>query len=122
MIRHKGGQKVEKGVYWNVSNGKRVDINETEGLLPDNENSTYIKLSSGLMLVLGPFLGLAFVIALPFMAIGTVAVLLIGKASGTLLDLASKIVYFEWRPTEAYLAGKRKREKKKAQKGDQGEG
>ena len=122
MIRHKGGQKVEKGVYWNVSNGKRVDIDEAEGLLPDNENSTYIKLSSGLMLVLGPFLGLAFVIALPFMAIGTVAVLLIGKASGALLDLASKIVYFEWRPTEAYLAGKRKREKKKAQKGDPGEG
>ena len=122
MIRHKGGQKVEKGVYWNVSNGKRVDIDEAGGLLPDNENSTYMKLSSGLMLVLGPFLGLAFVIAMPFMAIGTVAVLLIGKASGALLNLASKIVYFEWRPTEAYLAGKRKSEKKKAQKGDPGEG
>ena len=121
MIRHKGGQKVEKGVYWSVSNGKRVDIDEAGGLLPENENSTYIKLSSGLMLVLGPFLGLAFVIALPFMAIGTILVLLIGKVSGALLDLASKVIYFEWRPTEAYLAGKRKREKKKEQKGDPGE-
>jgi hypothetical protein len=121
MIRHKAGEKVEKGVYWNMSSGRRVDIDEDVGMLPGGDSSTYIKVSSGIMIILGPVLGLAFVIALPFMAIGTIAVLLIGKVSGAVLNLASKVVYFEWRPTEAYLAGKRKNERKKEKKGDSGE-
>lgn len=117
MIRHKGGEKVGKGVYWNLSDGERVDI-EKEGVLPQSEKSTYVKLSSVFMLILGPVLGLAYVIILPFMAIGTVAVVLVRKAASAIVNLASKIVYFEWRPTEAYLAGKKKRDKKKAPRSD----
>ena len=121
MMRHKGGQKVGKGIYWNIVEGDRIDIDD-EGNLPGNEESTYVKLSSVLMLILGPVLGLAYVIILPFMAIGTVVVLLVRKVSGALLNLGSKIVYFEWRPTEAYLAGKKKRKRKKSPKTGSGEG
>lgn len=111
MIRHKGGQTVGKGVYWDLSAGKRIDI-DNEGVLPGDESATYIKLATGIVLVLGPVFGLAYVIILPFMAIGTVAVLLVSKVSRAVLNLASRIVYFEWRPTEAYLAGKKRKEKK----------
>jgi hypothetical protein len=67
---------------------------------------------SGWQIIFGPIVGLLYVVALPLMAIGTVAVLLVSKVSKAVLDLASRIVYFEWRPTEAYLAGKKRKEKK----------
>ena len=56
-------------------------------------------------IVSAPFIGLAYVIALPFVAIGTVSVLLAKKAVDRLSTLAS----FGWRPLEAYLTGKKNR-------------
>lgn len=56
-----------------------------------------------------PFIGLAYVIALPFafmFALGSVAV------NGA-LSLAGREAVFGWRPTEAYLAGKKKGKKEK---------
>lgn len=63
-------------------------------------------------IVAAPFIGLAYVIALPFVfayAVGTAAL------SGV-LSLAGRSVSFGWRPTEAYLAGKKKKEKKQDEK------
>ena len=59
-----------------------------------------------------PFVGLAYVIALPFAfmyALGTAAL------SGV-LTLAGKEAAFGWRPTEAYLGGKKKKEKQSVEK------
>ncbi len=63
-------------------------------------------------IVAAPFIGLAYAIALPFVfayAVGTAAL------SGV-LSLAGRSVSFGWRPTEAYLAGKKKKEKKQDEK------
>lgn len=59
-------------------------------------------------IVTAPFIGLAYVIALPFVAIGTVSVLLAKKAGDKLVTLTS----FGWRPMEAYLTGKKNRRAK----------
>ena len=61
-----------------------------------------------------PFIGLAYIVALPFAfayALGSAAV-------GGILTMVGKEAVFGWRPTEAYLAGKKKKkeEKKKEEK------
>ena len=58
-------------------------------------------------IIAAPFIGLAYAVALPFMAIGIVATLLIKK-----LGIAS-LASFGWRPAEAYLGGKKNSKKRK---------
>jgi hypothetical protein len=58
-----------------------------------------------------PFIGLAYVIMLPFTfvyALGTAAL-------NGIFALAGRSASFGWRPTEAYLAGKKKDKKKKVE-------
>jgi hypothetical protein len=56
-----------------------------------------------------PFIGLAYVVMLPF---SFVIALAMAVGSG-LSKLAGPSVSFGWRPVEAYLAGKKKRKKEK---------
>jgi len=64
-------------------------------------------------LVMAPFVGLAYVIALPFIAIGTVIILVAKKVLLGVAGLAGNLVSFGWRPLEAHLAGKKKNRKRK---------
>jgi hypothetical protein len=66
-------------------------------------------------LVSAPFAGLVYVISLPVVAIAAVVTLAAGKAAASLADLARRMVAFGWRPTEAYLSGKKKDKKTKRQ-------
>ena len=61
---------------------------------------------------LGPILGLAYVICMPFLAIGTITILVGRKGVNVLLGLLRSLASFGWRPSEAYLSGKKKRERK----------
>lgn len=65
-------------------------------------------------IVAAPFIGLAYIVMLP---IGFVAVLLVAVVNGVTTGfarLAGKTVSFEWRPMEAYLAGRKKKQEQKA--------
>ncbi|MDI6728408.1 MAG: hypothetical protein QMD44_05715 [Thermodesulfovibrionales bacterium] len=64
-------------------------------------------------LLLGPILGLVYVIALPFIAIATIVILIGKKALGGILSLMRNLVSFGWRPSEAYLSGKKKKKNTK---------
>ena len=58
-----------------------------------------------------PFIGLAYIVSLPFAfayAVGTAAL-------NGILGLAGRSASFGWRPTEAYLAGKKKKKEEKKQ-------
>jgi len=70
----------------------------------------------GLMLLLGPVMGLAYVVALPFIGIGTIASMMVGRAFEGVERLFGSVVHFGWRPDEAYLAGKKKGEGKRKKK------
>lgn len=63
-------------------------------------------------MVIAPFIGLAYVIALPFIAIGTVSVLLAKKIATKMYGTLATLTSFGWRPMEAYLAGKKASKKK----------
>lgn len=61
-------------------------------------------------LLAAPFIGLAYVIALPFVCAYAFAREVAGmarEAAGRLLGLAGESAFFNWRPNEAYLGGKK---------------
>jgi hypothetical protein len=108
MFKHTGGQRVGSGTYWDIMTGLRVDIDQ-EGTLPGGSGSKYVKASSGLVLLSGPILGLAYIVFLPIMGIVTALSLLVQKALGGVFGLGKHLVSFGWRPSEAYLGGKNKK-------------
>lgn len=75
-------------------------------------DSIYNRLPFGLAMPLGVIVGGIYIVALPLILAGT-AVYVVGlKILGGFLNPVRKSVSFGWRPTEAYLAGKNKKEKK----------
>jgi len=110
MSKYHGGNRVKKGTYWNLANGDRVDIAD-EDVLPGDSKASYTRFPPSLMLLLGPVFGLVYVIALPFIAIATLIMLIGKKLFRGLLNLVGNIVSFGWRPSEAHLAGKKKKKK-----------
>jgi hypothetical protein len=69
-----------------------------------------------------PFIGLFYVISLPFLFVYTLAVELGGMAAegmATALDAVGASAGFGWRPSEAYLAGRKGKKAKKAEKKDE---
>jgi hypothetical protein len=58
-----------------------------------------------------PFIGLAYIIALPF----TFAYALASMIANSVLNLLSREAAFGWRPLEAYLSGRKKRKKKESE-------
>lgn len=111
MRTYKGGQKVGKGTYWNFSDGTRADMPD-EGILPGDSGATYTRFPPGIVLLAGPVIGLFYVIALPFMAVGTVLALVGKKVLSALFNVLGNLVSFGWRPSEAHLTGKKKGRKK----------
>ena len=96
------------GTYWDVMTGTRVDFDQ-EGTLPGGNRAKYLKASSGAILLLGPIIGLAYVVFLPIIGIGTALSLIVQKTLGGIFSLGKHIVSFGWRPAEAYLGGKKKK-------------
>ena len=75
--------------------------------------------SRGIMKTMGkiaaaPFIGIAYVVMLPFAFIAALG----SAATGGVMTFFGKTAVFGWRPTEAYLTGKKKKkdEKKKDEK------
>jgi len=69
----------------------------------------------------GPFIGLLYVVSLPFLFVYTLAVELRGMAAegmAAALDAVGASAVFGWRPGEAYLAGKKARKGGKTEKKD----
>jgi hypothetical protein len=112
MLINKGGQMVDSGTYWDLRIGSRIDI-AGEGILPGSEKATYIKMPPLVMLLIGPIIGLLYAILLPFIGIATVAALAGRTMFRGMNNLAAKSVSFGWRPKNAYLSGKKKKNQEK---------
>lgn len=107
MLAYKGGQKVGKGTYWDLANGRRIDV-LTEAVLAGG-TATYVRMSSGIMLLSGPAIGLLYTILMPLIGIATVATLAGREILGSVYHVAEKSVSFGWHPSNAYLIGKKKK-------------
>ncbi|HAM51942.1 MAG TPA: hypothetical protein DCP92_15110 [Nitrospiraceae bacterium] len=107
MLTYKGGQTVGKGTYWDLASGRRVDVT-SEAVLAGG-TATYVRMSAGVMLLSGPLIGLLYTILMPFIGIASLAALAARSGLGGLYNLAAKSVSFGWRPINAYLSGRKKR-------------
>jgi hypothetical protein len=108
-IRHTGGEKAEKGNYWNFETGERVMMSEA-GKLPGNEKTVYYKANPIVILAAGPVLGLLYAAFLPFIGIAIVAKVAVQKLMGLMEGSAeglSRVSTFNWSPAKAYLASRR---------------
>lgn len=108
-LERKGGERVGPGTYWNTSNGERVRL-EKSGILPGEPSDAYLRFHPLFLLIVGPLLGLVYAIFLPLAATLMVIYQLSAKLSGGLLYNFQKAAAFGWRPSEAYLAGRKKPE------------
>lgn len=106
-IIHKGGRSVPKGNYWNISNGERVRFTE-EGVLPGDNRSTYVRSHPLLILMVAPFLGLAYAAFLPFIGMAMLVTTIVRKVGALMSESVTKSATFSWQPSEAYLAYKKK--------------
>jgi hypothetical protein len=112
---NKGGHTVKAGTYWNLSNGNRVQM-EQEGVLPGSGTTRYIKAPVAVMLMAAPVIGLVFAVFLPFIGIAMTLSLIGKKLANTVTEAAAGSMSFGWRPIEAYLAGKKRKNEARAKK------
>jgi len=113
----KGGHTVKAGTYWNLANGSRVQM-EQEGALPGSGDIRYIKAPVVVMLMAAPVIGLIFAVFLPFIGIAMTLSLVGKKLASVATEATAGSMSFGWRPIEAYLAGKKRRNEAKAKKAD----
>ena len=107
MLKHNAGTKVGKGTYWNFSNGERIDIS-AEGVLPGSKNDVYYRLPATGIVALGPVLGLLYAAFLPFIGIAMLVKVILQKVATAVTAPTQRAASFGWRPSESYLAGKKK--------------
>ena len=107
-LKRIGGERVGKGNYWNLSTGERVHIEET-GILPGDASKTYYRFHPAVVLVAGPALGLAYAIFLPFIGIAMAVAVLSKKLFVGVTNRVWQGAAFSWKPSEAYLAGKKRK-------------
>ena len=122
MLKHTGGDRVGKGTYWNLRNGERIDITD-EGTLPGDGKTTWYRMPAAAVVVAAPALGLLYAAFLPFIGIAMLVKLVGEKIGGGVMESVQSSASFGFRPSESYLSGRKKREKKDeaARKGDEGE-
>ena len=116
-LDRQGGQAVSPGNYWSFSTGDRVHMDDA-GVLPGDAETSYYRLPPLAMLFVAPMLGLAYAVFLPFIGIAMLFTLLGRKLFGGLLDGLWKTAAFGWRPSEAYLLGRKKNGKVNEDKGE----
>ncbi len=114
MWRYKGGTTVKKGTYWNLGNGER-EVLGSEGILPGNSRSTYLKAPAIVMVLMGPVVGFFYVLILPFIGMAMVLTVVARQVAHMLADFVGTTAAFGWRPVEAYLIAHRKAAKRDKQ-------
>ncbi len=106
MRHYKGTEKVEPGLYFNTRQWSFKSIDD-EGPLPGGKDETYLRVPMLALLVAGPFLGLAYVIFLPFIGFAMVAWLLGVKATHLATSAArgaTRVLSPGWEPSMAFLS------------------
>jgi hypothetical protein len=91
MKTYGAGEPVKAGTYINTGTGQFISFEGPEkAILPAGQPAKYVKIPIGLVFILGPLMGLAYIIFLPLAGIGSLAVLAIHKTRGATLSLTPK--------------------------------
>ena len=109
MKRYHGKETVRKGVYLNLSNWELIQLYGDTLVLPGNSDVRYIKVAALLAVLGGPFIGLGFILFLPFAGIIGILSFVAYKMGAWALFLGHKAlqpVLISWQPGRAYLTRK----------------
>lgn len=112
MFQRNGGTIVGKGTYWNLYTGDRQVI-QSEGTLPGDEQTKYLKAPGIVVVLMGPVIGLFYVLLLPFIGLAMILMLVTSQLSNMLFEVFGRTAAFGWRPVEAYLMSRKKKKKTK---------
>jgi len=116
-IPSKGGQTAAAGTYWNLADGNRVDMDQ-EGVLPGKGSERFLNAPAAAALAAGPVIGLIFAVFLPFIGFAMTLGLVGRKLADDVVSAAAGSVSFGWRPIEAYLTGRKRKNEAQVKKSD----
>lgn len=116
MTRYHGKENVRPGIYFNLRQLAFCSL-EDEGTLPGTSEDVYRSVPAVALLIVGPLVGLAYVIFLPLIGFVMLARIVAGKlltlASEALIALA-RVLEPAWQPARAFLSRGRKSKARKA--------
>ncbi len=110
MTKHIGGNAVKAGFYWNLRKWEMVTLSGIGGALPGSADDRYLKVPVIAFLFIAPVMGGLYAFFLPFIGFALLFSFLGRKAGAGARAAFARVgglVSPEWRPGEAYLAGKR---------------
>lgn len=118
---HYGGELVGPGLYLRLRTGQLVDVDEEEPLLPGDREQRYLKAPLPLVLLVGPAMGLAYVVFLPLAGFAVVlsymGYLLVWRPARAIgQSVQGLLAAPAWRFGISYLAGPERRRKAKGAK------
>lgn len=114
MKRYFGNQVVKKGIYLSLKRRDFVTIESESDILPGASDERYVKIPPIAMIVVGPIMGLMYVIFLPFISFAMVLGLMAQKAFLGLWFVGRSLAReatLHWIPGVAYLIWRRRPEK-----------
>jgi hypothetical protein len=117
MAQRIGGTAAKNGFYWNLGKWERTLVPKQGGILPGNATDKYIKVPVIALLFVAPMMGAAYAMFLPFIGFALLFTFLGKKAlaaAGVGAVGMGATLTQDWRPGEAYLAGKKKHDEKAA--------
>ena len=106
MRHYRGTETVEPGLYLNLRQLSFKSMDET-GCLPGKVEDVYRRVPTLALLLVGPLMGLAFVVFLPFIAFVMVGWLLVVKSTHLAADAmrgAVRVLRPGWEPSLAFLS------------------
>ncbi len=110
MTKRIGGNEVKAGFYWNLRKWEMVALSGQGGVLPGDGQDKYLKVPMVAFLFIAPVMGGLYAFFLPFIGFAMLFAFLgrkAGEAGRAAFVRVGGLVSPEWRPGEAYLAGKR---------------
>jgi hypothetical protein len=108
MLIYRGGTDVTRGHYWAPTDGSWID-GRCDHRLPGEPTTVYLRLHPVAMALLGPVIGLVFFLTLPVTTVVLGVSAILTRIARQVCCAVGTVAYFEWRPDEAYLGGKRKK-------------
>ena len=91
MKTYAAGEPVKAGTYMDLTTGQFLSFEGPEkAMLPATPAGKYVRIPVGLVFVLGPMTGLAYIIFLPLAGIGSLAMLAVHKLKGADASLTPK--------------------------------
>jgi hypothetical protein len=109
MVKHPGGTLVKKGHYWSPRSLDLSVVPPGGGRLPGTGDRRYVKVPLPVLVVVVPVAGALFLVLLPLIGAGALALAATRKVLGRVKQGAGELaatIAPGWQPGDAHLTGR----------------